>query len=79
MCSHLTTGGTTQQQRHLTVGDGLLGEIVVDDEGVLAGVTEVLAHGGAGVGGEVLERSSIGGCGRHDNGVLQSLCKADRM
>ena len=30
----LTTGGTTKQQRHLTVGDGLLGEIVVDDQRV---------------------------------------------
>ena len=28
----LTTGGTTEQQRHLTVSHGLLGQIVVDDE-----------------------------------------------
>ena len=28
----LTTGGTTEKERHLTVGDGLLGEIVVDDQ-----------------------------------------------
>jgi hypothetical protein len=32
----LTTRGTTEKQRHLTVGDGLLGQIVVDDESVLA-------------------------------------------
>ena len=42
----LTSRGTTEQERHLTVGDGLLGEIVVDDDGVLAVVTEVLTHGG---------------------------------
>lgn len=29
----LTTGGTTEEERHLTVSDGLLGQIVVDDEG----------------------------------------------
>jgi hypothetical protein len=28
----LTTGGTTEQEGHLTVRDGLLGQIVVDDE-----------------------------------------------
>ena len=36
----LTPRRTTEQERHLTVGNGLLGEIVVDDEGVLAVVTE---------------------------------------
>ena len=29
----LTTGGTTEEQRHLTVCDGLLGKIIIDDEG----------------------------------------------
>lgn len=32
----LTTGGSPQQQGHLTVGHGLLGQIVEDDEGMLA-------------------------------------------
>ena len=62
---HLTTGGTSQQKRHLTVGDGLFGEIVEDDEGVLAVVTEVLAHGGARVRSQVLQRSGVGGRGGH--------------
>ena len=48
-----------QQQRHLAVGLGLLGQVVVDDEGVLAVVHPVLAHGAAGVGGEVLERGRV--------------------
>lgn len=38
----LTSRGTAEQQRHLTVGDGLLREIVVDDKRMLAIVTEVL-------------------------------------
>jgi len=29
----LTTGGTTEQQRHLTVSNGLLGQVIIDDEG----------------------------------------------
>jgi len=65
----LTTWGTTQQQGHLTVGHSLLGQIVVDDQGVLALVAEVLAHGASGVGSQVLQGSSVGGGGRHNNGV----------
>ena len=33
-----------QQQRDLAVGDGLLGQVVIDDQRVLAAVAEVLAH-----------------------------------
>src|SRR5699024_12876056 len=39
-----------QQQRDLAVGDGLLGQVVVDDQGVFATIAEVFAHGAAGVG-----------------------------
>ena len=28
----LTTGGTTEQERHLTVSNCLLGQVIVDDE-----------------------------------------------
>ena len=40
----LTTRGATQQQRHLTISDGLFRQIVVDDQSVLAIVTEILAY-----------------------------------
>ena len=69
----LTTGGTTKQQRHLTVGDGLLGQIVVDDDGVAAVVTEPLTHGATGEGGQVLQGSSLGGGGGDDDGVLHGV------
>ncbi len=70
----LATWGTTKQKRHLTVGDGLLGKIVVDHKRVLAVVTEVLAHGGAGVRGKVLEGGSVRGSGADNDGVLQGIC-----
>lgn len=41
----LTPGRTTEKEGHLTVGDSLLGEIVVDDESVLSVVTEPFTHG----------------------------------
>jgi len=36
----LTSRRTTEKKGHLSVGDGLLGKIVEDDEGVLSVVTE---------------------------------------
>merc|ERR1711963_470787 len=69
----LTARGTPKQQRHLPVSDGLLGQVVEDDHSVHAVVTEVLSHGHAGVGGEVLQGSGVGGGGRDDDGVLHGV------
>lgn len=55
---------------YLSVGDGLLGQIVVDDECVLAVVSEELSHCTTWVGGQVLQRSSVRRCSWHDDGVL---------
>mmetsp|Transcript_1347 Transcript_1347/g.3373 ORF Transcript_1347/g.3373 Transcript_1347/m.3373 type:complete len:351 (+) Transcript_1347:318-1370(+) len=66
----LTAGGATEEQRHLTVGHSLLGKIIVEDNGVLAVVTEVLAHGGASVGRKELEGSGVGGRSRDDDAVV---------
>lgn len=40
----LTARGTSEKKGHLSVGDGLLGQIVVDDERVHSIVTEVLSN-----------------------------------
>ncbi len=67
----LTTGRTTQQQRHLAVSGGLLGEIVVDHQGGLALVHEVLGDRGTGVRSQVLQGCRLGSVGRHDHGVVE--------
>ena len=67
----LATRGPTQQQGHGTVGLGLLGQVVEDDQHVLALVHPVLADGRPRVGGDVLVARGIGGRGVHDGGVLQ--------
>ena len=54
-----TTGRTAEQQGDLTVGPGLLGQVIEDDEGILAAVPEVLAHGAAGVGGDELHGGGV--------------------
>ena len=60
----------TQQQRDLAVGPGLLGEIVINDEGVLAAIAVVLAHGAAREGCDVLHGSRVGGARHHHRGVV---------
>lgn len=58
------------KDRNLAVGHGLLGQIVVDDEGVLAVVAEELSHRTARVRRQVLQGSSVGGRGSHDDSVI---------
>jgi hypothetical protein len=69
----LTSRGTTEEQGHLTVGNGLLGEIIVDDDGVAAVVTEPLTHGTTGEGSDVLQGGGLGGGGSNDDGVLHGI------
>ena len=59
-----------QQQRHLTIGPGLLGQVIIDDQGILATVAEVLTHRAAGVGSQVLHGGGLGSGRGHDDGVF---------
>ena len=61
-----------QQERHLAVGDGLLGQVVVDDQRVHAVVAEPLAHGATRKRGQELQRRGLGRGGRDHDGVFQS-------
>jgi hypothetical protein len=58
-----------KQQRDLPVGPSLLGQVVVDDERILAAVAEVLAHGAAGIRRDVLHGRGFGSGGRNHDGV----------
>ena len=55
----LAAGGTTQEQGHSAVCLRLLGQIVEDDQHVLAAVHPVLADGRSGVRGQVLEARGV--------------------
>ena len=72
-----------QRQRHLTVCHGLLGQVIVDDEHVTAGVGlagrlavlavvhEELADSGTGHRRDVLHRGGVGSGGRNDDGIVE--------
>ena len=75
----LTSRGTANQQRERTVRDSVLGQVIVDDQDVLALVHEVFTHGAACVGGDILQRRQLGrggtddGCVRHSAVFLKIL------
>ena len=68
----LTTGGAPQEETHLTVGDGLLTQIIVEDDSMLSVVTEVFSHGSTSVGGEELKGGGIGGSSSNNDAVGHS-------
>ena len=74
----LTTRGTTQKQRQLTVRHGLLGQIVVHNQGVTSCVTELLADGHSGEGCKVLQTGGVGSSRRHDDGVLECVVQTEQ-
>ena len=61
----------TQQQRHLPVGVGVLGQVVVDAQGGVAAVEEELAHRAPGVGGQELDWGRLVGGRGHDDRVVE--------
>merc|ERR1719444_159789 len=65
--------GKPHEQGHLPISDGLLGQIVKNDQGVHAVVTEKLAHGTSGVGSQVLKGSGIGSGGRDNDTVFHGI------
>ena len=71
-----TSGRTTEQQGHLAITHSLFGEVIVDDQGMLAVVAVVLGHGATGVSRDVLQGSRVGSGGRDDGGVFHGTVLA---
>lgn len=57
----------------------LLGQIIIDDEGMFAVVSEIFSHGAAGVGSQVLQRSGIRSSSRHHDGVLHGISVSESL
>ncbi len=68
-----------EEKGDLAVGRRVLGQVVIDAEGMAAVVPEPFADGAPAVGGEVLERRRIGGRGHHDHGILHRPVVLQRL
>ena len=68
-----------QQQGNFAVGDGVLGEVVVEADRVAAGVAEVFADGAAGVGSDVLHGGGLGGGSDDHHGVVHGAGVFERL
>ena len=53
----LSTWRSSQKEGHLSVSDGLLGEIIIDDESVLGVIPEVFSNGASGIRSQELSVS----------------------
>jgi hypothetical protein len=63
----------------LSVSDGLLGEIVVDDESVLSVISEVFSDSASGIRSQELERSGFGSGSGNDDGVSQGVVVSEGL
>jgi hypothetical protein len=69
----LTSWWSTEKEGHLSVGNGLLRQIVVHDQSVSSVVTEPFAHGATGVWSKVLQWGGVGSGGDNDDAVFQAI------
>ena len=75
----LASGRTANEQRERAVRRGVLAEVIVDNQYVLALLHEILAHRAAGVGSDILQRSQLRSRGGDDNGIVHRAGICQRL
>ena len=66
----LTSWRPSQQQGYLTIGPGLFGQIIIDNQGIFATITKVFAHGTTGIRRDVLHSGRVRRGSSNNNGVF---------
>jgi len=69
----LSSRRPSQQKGHLSVGDSLLGKIVVYDKSMFAVVSEEFSDGASGVRSQKLKRGSFGSSSSNNDGVSKGV------
>ncbi len=75
----LTSGRTVEQERHCTVCNGVLGEVIIHDEDVLALGHEIFSHSRARIRGYVLEGSRVARRCAYNYGIIHSAVLFERI
>src|SRR5437588_2873297 len=65
-----TSRGTTNDQRNVAVGLRVLGQVIIDDEGVTSALHDLFTHGASGIRREVLQRCRFRSSRHDDDGML---------
>lgn len=65
--------GSSKKKRHLSISNGLFGQIVVDDQGVFAVVSEVLSNGAGRIRGQELKRGGFRSGSGDNDGVFHGV------
>lgn len=73
LVTYFTSWWTSQKERHLTVSNGLLGQIVIEDDSVTAVISEPFTHGATRVWSQVLKWSSVCSSSNDDDGVFHGV------
>jgi len=64
---------SSEEERHLSVSNGLFGKIIVHDQSVSSVVSEPFSHGASRVWSEVLKWGSVSSGGDDNNAVFQAV------
>lgn len=64
-----STRWSSKQKGHLSVSNGLFGEIIIDDEGMHAVISEEFTNGASRIWGQELKWCGIGGGSCNNGGV----------
>jgi len=71
--------GSSQQQGHLSICNGLFGEIIIDDQAMSSSVSEIFSDSTGGIGGQELKRGGFRGGGGDDNSVFHGLVVSESL
>jgi len=68
-----SSGGSSKKKGHLSVGNGLFGKIVINNQSVLSVVSEVFSNGASRVRGQELKGGSFGSGSGNNDGIFEGI------
>jgi hypothetical protein len=64
--------GSSQKKGHLSIGDSLFRKIIIDNQTVSSGISEIFSDGTGGIRGQELKRGSFRCSSSYNDGIRHS-------
>jgi hypothetical protein len=64
--------GSSQKKGHLSISDSLFRKIIIDDQTVSSGISEIFSNGTGGIRGQELKRGSFRSSSSKNDGIRHS-------